>query len=241
VNHNDNVDVLAGAAAQARQDLNAVTKLRPVPPLPPQARRDGRVGAGSWHRRLRSPALAGLAVAVLVLGTLVGIKIVSDGGGVSPRPGNLLRPGDELNGMRLGTTNGAYYKELFGPYCDPIVLQPGTYTRACDEIPRWAAPLLIGHGALADSAEELEQVWRAQRWELYLDGQPVDLAAFGTLPDRHYYEPTLGAEEWVRGWAVTIVNLTPGQHTLRSVVEQSPLGDWPVGTYDTTWIFTVTQ
>jgi len=242
VNRNDDVDVLAGAAARARQDLNAVTSLRPVPVpvLASQSRRDGRVRAGGWRRRFRSPALAGLAVAVLVLGTLVGIKILSDGdgGGASPRPSSLLRRGAEVDGMRLRPA-GVGYTEIFGVYCDPIVLQPGTYTRTCGDVARWHGPLLIGHGTLADSPKDLEQIWQAQRWELYLDGRPVNLAAFGTLPDRHYFEPALGREVWVRQWAVTIANPTPGPHTIRSVVEQSPAGDIPVGTYDTTWTLTV--
>ena len=239
MNRNDDVDVLAGAAARARQDLHAVTSLRPVPVLPSPSRHSGRVRAGGWCRRLRSPALAGLAVAVLVLGTLVGIKIVSGGGRVSPGPSSLLRPGAELDGMRLRVTD-VTDAELFGLYCDPIVLRPGTYTRACGNI-RYRGPLVIGYGSIATSSEELEQMWRAQRWELYLDGQPVDLAAFGTLPDRHFFEPAVGAEVWLRQWAVTIANPTPGPHTLRSVVEQSPAGDAPVGTFDTTWTFTIIQ
>jgi hypothetical protein len=173
-------------------------------------------------------------VAVLVLGILVGIRLVGDGGPASPRPSVLLGPGAELDGMRL-TTAYDFDSDIF-TYCDPIILQYGTYARDC-EVPQLGR-LMIGHGALATSQELLEQEWQAQRWRLYLDGQEVDLSAFGTLPDRSYVDTDLG-EVWVRQWAVTLVYPTRGQHTLRYVMEQSPAGDDPGGASDTTWTFTV--
>jgi hypothetical protein len=98
---------------------------------------------------------------------------------------------------------------------------------------------MIGHGNLAASAELLEQGWQAARWQLYLDGQRVELAAFGTLPDRHYFESGVGEEVWLREWGVTIVNPTPGRHTLRYVQEPFPPGDGAVGAMDATWTFTI--
>jgi hypothetical protein len=148
----------------------------------------------------------------------------------------ILRPGDEADGMRLTTATGADTK-IFGTFCDPIIVKPGTYARTC-QVPELQR-LMIGYGNLATSAELLEQGWQAGRWQLYLDGQRVDLATFGTLPDDHYFETAIGQEVWLREWSVTIVNPTPGQHTLRYVQEPFPPGAAAVGRMDATWTFTV--
>jgi hypothetical protein len=140
--------------------------------------------------------------------------------------------------MRLTTATEAD-TEIFGTFCEPIILTPGTVSREC-EVPQLQR-LMIGHGNIAASPELLEQEWQAGRWELHLDGRQVDLAAFGTLPDEHFYEPAVGAEVWLRQWSITIVNPTPGQHTLRYVQDQMPAADAHVGTIDATWTFTVVQ
>ena len=139
--------------------------------------------------------------------------------------------------MRLTTASPYFLDDDIWMYCDPYNQQSWTNARDC-EVPQWPR-LVIGGGTIAASPELLELVWQAQRWELYLDGRQVDVAAFGTLPDSHYFEPALGIEVWLRQWAVTLVNPTPGQHTLRYLVYQSPAGDEPAGTYYTTWTFTV--
>jgi DNA-binding beta-propeller fold protein YncE len=69
-----NEDTLAGRASRARQDLNALTTLRPVPP-PVRPRRLGRIIVPGW---LRSPLAAALAVALFVLGVLVGFRTVQE-------------------------------------------------------------------------------------------------------------------------------------------------------------------
>jgi hypothetical protein len=233
VNHNDEVDVLARAAARARQDLNAVTSLRPVPALPSQSRRHGRARGGGWRGLLRSPAFSGVAVVVLVLGILVGIWLVDVGGSASPPPVGLLRPGAELDGMRLTTAN-LVDDEIFS-YCDPYTPQSGIHARDC-EVPQLQR-LMIGYGNIAATQELLEQEWPPQRWRLFLDGQEVDLAAFGTLADRRSFDFEVGHDVWTRLWAVTVVNPTPGQHTVRYLIEPSPAGD----TLDITWTITVVQ
>jgi hypothetical protein len=68
-------------------------------------------------------------------------------------------------------------------------------------------------------------------WELYLDGQQVDLEAFGTydadLPQTGL--PGHDADEEVitklRSWDVVLVNPTLGAHTLRSVLTVSQAVD----------------
>jgi hypothetical protein len=234
VNRNNDIDVLAGTAARARQDLNSVTSLRPVPELPSPSRRyEGGARGGGLRRLLRSPALAGFAVAVLVLGILVGIRLVGDGGRASPSP-SLLLPGDELDGMLL-TTATVVDTDMF-IYCDPYVSQPGIYTRYC-AVPRLR--LMIGYGDYDDSQELLEQRWRVERYRLYLDGQEVDLAAFGTKPDTREYDFITHRDVWLRLWAVTVVNPNPGEHTVRYVVEWPAFGDEPAGMTDITWTINV--
>ena len=80
-------DRVAGAAARARQDVNAATNIRPVPAFSVRRRDEAAPRGTRWPRLLRSPALAGLAIAVFVLGMLVGINFVADRGSNS---GNVL-------------------------------------------------------------------------------------------------------------------------------------------------------
>jgi DNA-binding beta-propeller fold protein YncE len=76
MNPDSSLDGLAGRAARARQDLNALTISRPVPP--PPAIRPSRPSAIATPAWLRSPLAAGLTVAVFVLGVLVGIGTMRD-------------------------------------------------------------------------------------------------------------------------------------------------------------------
>jgi hypothetical protein len=88
--------------------------------------------------------------------------------------------------------------------------------------------------------ELLEDEWQAQTWSLFLDGRRVDLDAFGALPDRQLIEPAAGGEVWLRQWAVTVVDPTPGEHILHYVQETTSAGEEAAGTKDVTWTFTVT-
>ncbi len=68
--------------------------------------------------------------------------------------------------------------------------------------------------------------------EMYVDEQPVDLAAFGTL------EKAGGNR---RFWNVALDKPTSGKHTFRYVFHLSkPLDtgvhQFPAGTYDVTWV-----
>jgi hypothetical protein len=138
--------------------------------------------------------------------------------------------------MRL-TTADERDTTIFDISCDPIIPQPGIHARDC-EVPQLQR-LMIGYGNIAASPELLAQEWQAQQWQLYLDGQEVDLAAFGTLADRPYVGANVGDGAWLRLWAVTLVNPTAGQHTVRYLREQSAARDAPDDTLDVTWTFTV--
>jgi hypothetical protein len=138
--------------------------------------------------------------------------------------------------MRLTTADEAD-TTIFDITCDPIIAQAGTHARECT-VPQLQR-LMVGYGDIAASPELLEQRWRVQRWRLYLDGQEVDLNAFGTLADRLYNAGNVSDKTWMRLWAVTLVSPTPGQHTLRYVREPSTPGQSLSDTLDVTWTFTV--
>jgi hypothetical protein len=183
-------------------------------------------------RASRVPAaITVILAAVLGAGCAAGNGAGSDGRDDT----DALGPGDDVAGMRL-TTAGATDPDIF-VFCDPILRGTGTFHREC-EVPALQT-LPIGWGNLAPSPEILEEEWQAETWSLFLDGRPVDLAAFGTLPDRHYFEPAAGGNVWLRQWAVALVNPQPGEHTMRYVQELTGAGEDPVGKRDVTWTFTV--
>ena len=183
-------------------------------------------------RRFPMP-LAVIVCAVFVAGRGAAGEASND----EPDDTIVLGPGDEVDGMRL-TTATATDTEIFN-FCDPVVLESGTFHRDC-EVPA-VQRLLIGWGDLASSPELLEDEWQAQTWSLFLDDRPVDLDAFGTLPDRDLIEPAAGGDVWLRQWGVSLVNLTPGEHTLRYLVETTGAGEETAGATDVTWTFTVAR
>jgi hypothetical protein len=75
-------------------------------------------------------------------------------------------------------------------------------------------------------------------WQAWLDGRPIDLTAFGTLPDHKFYEPEVGAVIWLRQWNVVLVNPKQGKHTIRYVERTCPALK---PKKSNTWTFTVTS
>jgi hypothetical protein len=121
---------------------------------------------------------------------------------------------------------------LFSDWCDPVVLTPGLRARSCGRVPR-VARLYVGYG-LFESKARIERTWKASTWDMWIDGQHVDLQAFGTA-DRWLlkYAPAGGKDVVLREWQVTLVSPTPGRHKIRYRTRE------PVGVTDTTWKFTV--
>jgi hypothetical protein len=121
---------------------------------------------------------------------------------------------------------------LFGGYCDPVVLTAGRRSRDCGTLPRWSR-LYVGYGLFAPRGS-IERVWKGTTWKLWLDGQPVDLTAFGTsdriLPK---YPPADGKDVVLREWSIVLVSPTPGTHRIRYRTADKD------GVMDTTWIFKV--
>ena len=131
----------------------------------------------------------------------------------------MLNPGDEIDGMVI-TTGVADAPPLWA-FCPPAPKNVGPFTVNC-----WV-PLLpklaIGHTfGLADPALQTLD-WSALTWELSVDGQPVDLKAFGmydfVLPGLVTNpSPIREVFRQIKAWDVVLTNPTPGLHTLHGVV-----------------------
>jgi hypothetical protein len=142
--------------------------------------------------------------------------------------GEGLKRGDSIDGMSL--RSGGSEDPPIWAFCSPAFPNPGVTTEGCT-VP--ALPeLAIGHGSFGIDEAHRDAVWNAQTWELYLDGQQVDLEAFGTeegdlplAPGQPGYDPNKEVIAKLRSWDVVLVNPTAGAHTLRSVMTLSQDAD----------------
>jgi hypothetical protein len=144
-----------------------------------------------------------------------------------------IEPRTRVNGMLVVQSSSRQSEtSLFGGYCDPVVLTSGRRSRNCGTIPRWSR-LYVGYGLFARPSS-IERAWKATTWKLWLDGQPIDLTAFGTsdrvLPK---YGPADGKDVVLREWSIVLVRPTPGAHRIRYRTADAD------GVMDTTWNFRV--
>ena len=161
---------------------------------------------------------------IVVLTAVVALSACGGGGG------GTAEPGDRVGEMVL-TTGSSESPGIF-EFCSPIALKPGVYSRECT-VP--AVPqLFIGYGVFNKSTAALDREWDAdaKSWQAFLDGRKIDLRSFGTMPDRSFFEASVGAPVFLREWNVLLVEPTPGEHTLRYVVGGEDQ-------LDITWTFTV--
>jgi hypothetical protein len=156
------------------------------------------------------------AITLLVVGMLVlPSALAAQGAG--------LQPGDSIGEMSL-KAGGSDGPPLWA-FCSPAFLNPGVTTTECAVPP--LPEVAIGHGWFSADEALRDSNWEAMTWELYFDGQQVDLDAFGTfdadLPQTGL--PGYDADEEVitklRSWDVVLVNPTIGTHNLRSVLTVS--------------------
>lgn len=188
--------------------------------------------------------VAGIFIIILMVLILAGCAAQS------PKTVPMVKPGDSVGGMIV--QKGASKSE--GPpiwaFCSPAGgTKPGVVTEDCT-VP--ALPeLAIGHGWITFDETTRDSQWKVFKWELYLDGQAIDLNAFGTfdadLPQTGVpgHDPNEEVITKLRSWDVLLTNLKPGVHTLRSVLHQSEAlddglgGSAPAGTYDLIVNFTI--
>jgi hypothetical protein len=131
-----------------------------------------------------------------------------------------LRPGDALAGMTLST--GSDQAVSLWLLCPPGAPDP-VVTVNCD-VP--AVPqLAIGPSGFALPATAGARDWSRLRWELSLDGSPVDLAAFGTHEVLRPRKAAHGRDAYFAfpAWDVVLSRPAPGPHTLRAAVQLPPI------------------
>lgn len=127
-----------------------------------------------------------------------------------------LEPGDEINGMVINT--GTTKAPPLWAFCSPAVEKQGVTTVDCLVPP--LPKLAIGHTlGVADPALQTMD-WSALTWELYLDGQSIDLDAFGiydfVVPDlAPRPSPIREVFRQMRAWDVVLTNPTSGAHILQ--------------------------
>jgi hypothetical protein len=172
-------------------------------------------------------------LSVFTAGCVCALTLVAAASAREERGGGTIEPSTRVNGMlvvqgraqRADTT-------IFGYYCDAVVLESGRFARTCRRIPH-VSRLFVGYGIFT-APRAIEREWKTSKWEMWIDGQHVNLAAFGTT-DRTLakYPPANGKDVTLREWSVTLVKPTPGRHTIRYRIR------WPTSTIDTTWAFAV--
>jgi hypothetical protein len=144
-------------------------------------------------------------------------------------------PGAEIGMMTLaaGTADDADLK--FFDLCDPVILKPGDYMRSCG-IPR-VSQLFVGYGDFEPTRKAIELDSTQSKWDLWIDGRRVDLPAFGRSDRTLFAFPAAGGKDVIlREWRVILVDVTPGEHTIRYRKRQASRG-----TTDATWTFTVAE
>lgn len=128
---------------------------------------------------------------------------------------SMLKPGDEIGSMVI-TTGVAQAPPLWA-FCAPASENEGIKSMDC-QVPR-LSKLAIGHtfGLVDPALQALD--WSELSWELSVDGQSVDLEAFGTydfvLPDLAARpSPIREIFRQIKAWNVVLLNPTPGAHVL---------------------------
>jgi hypothetical protein len=170
----------------------------------------------------------------LILLVLAAYVLVSCAG-ATPK---LVGPGSKIGDMTVQEHSTNELMIDISTYCSEyhyMGLEPGTQTSDCDVpmVPR----LQIGSSWEAKDATILESNWSAIVWELHVDGYQIDLNEFELWP--------LNAMN-TRGWAIDLVNLSPGKHTIRTLWRaEKPIDDgfhiYPPGTYESVVNFTVAE
>jgi hypothetical protein len=192
-------------------------------------------------------ALFALALLALVIGCATPAPIpASDAPQAVVAP---IKPEGKISEMIVKTGAHKVQSPPLWAFCSPAFSgNPGAKTTTC-EVPL-LPELPIGHGWFAATEAQRDSNWKAMQWELYLNGQQLDLAAFGSydgdlsqkgLPGQ---DPNKEIITKLRSWDVVLANLKPGAHALKSVVRISQevndgFGATKAGTYELVVNFTV--
>jgi hypothetical protein len=131
---------------------------------------------------------------------------------------NMLNLDTSLNGMTL--TKGAADVPALWLFCSSEV--SGNVTTAECQVPQ-RQKLAIGHAFLASEQALRGAEWSDLRWELSIDGKPVNLDEFGSydyVMPAMAPNPSLVREVFMTftAWDIVLTNLQPGSHTLLGLV-----------------------
>ena len=118
--------------------------------------------------------------------------------------------------------------ELWGGYCDPFTPTPGRYRRTCRVVPR-IHRLFIGYGDLEATMKASASAWKQLKWQMWIDGHPIDLPSFGTDVRKLYNVQGGGKNEFLREWSVILTGATPGTHLIRIEARAPPGQSMPPG------------
>lgn len=131
---------------------------------------------------------------------------------VGPAP---LRPGDTLGGMTLKSSGGDGQTVSIWDLCRR---QQGS-AEPC-RVPA-VTELAIGPADFSVPEAVGGVDWDQMAWTLSLDGQPVDLEAFGTQDVLRPRKAPHGRDAYhvYRAWDVVLAQPTPGEHTMRATVQ----------------------
>ena len=165
-----------------------------------------------------------------------------------------LKPGDKIGTMAV-TKGPVAFDMTLPPYvafcnAQPALKQgettakPGVYIIKCNAPP--LPKMHIGLGRATNDDKARDEDWAAVRSELYVNGQMVDQAAFGSVDADVPVQAVPGEASSkvitvkLRVWNVVLENLTSGALTLRYVLHidhELPYGGAkvPAGVYDFTY------
>jgi hypothetical protein len=191
---------------------------------------------------------------ILALMLLLSLSLAACIQSAAAPPTQALKPDDKIGAMVV--TKGPIPFDLKIPpiaaFCNTnpfieagaTVATPGEYTVECAMPP--LPQLAVGFGWVAINAERRDIEWAAVTSELYINDQPVDQSAFGSLDADVPVTGAPGLEankvvtQSLRFMNVILANLQPGPMVLRWIFHVNEklydgLVTVPAGTYDTTF------
>ena len=119
----------------------------------------------------------------------------------------MINPGDKIGDFLITTGNGEdviFVTKLHCPFDN------STQTESCEQ--PIGTKVNVSQGIFADPSigKTLDELWSEQTHEMFIEGRPVNLQAFGSVD---FNNPMVGT---VRVWNVVIVTDKPSKITARS-------------------------
>ncbi len=148
------------------------------------------------------------ALLVLLVGSLAscGPSVPAPAVPVPVTGGAMIQPGVQVGDVVIMSGEGqeAAYTWEYGDHC---TRQPGAALTSC--LFDVGEPVNVSLGLRSNSsATTLDQYWSADTYQMYIQGRPVDLDAFGPV---EIASPELGL---VRHWNVVLLAKSPQQVTV---------------------------